>query len=262
MNPRLYHHAGRVAAALELIPDAVRHYEMVLELAPNDLDAVMALVRLWIDRHQFERVQDLLARKLESGAHRSELYLLLGMFYREAGAWMEALRAFEGASAAASTSPQPHFLIGAQLERLHQEAAARDELRRAIALDPRHADALNYLGYMDAEDGVNLDEAKVLIQRALEVEPDNGAYLDSLGWVYFRMGDMTNALAQLRRAAELVDTDPTIFEHLGDVYLAHGDVDNARKAWGRALELDHDLEPIKQKLRQLPMTPLLIPAAR
>ena len=187
---------------------------------------------------------------------------MLGMFYREAGAWMDALRAFEGASAAAPKSSQAHFLLGAQLERLHQEPAAREELRRAIELDPRHADALNYLGYMDADDGVNLKEAKTMIQRALDVDPDNGAYLDSLGWVYFRMGDMAQALAQLQRAAELVDTDPTIFEHLGDVYFAHGDVEKARRAWHRALELDHHLEAIKQKLRQLPMTPLLIPAVR
>ncbi len=187
---------------------------------------------------------------------------MLGMFYRETGAWMDALRAFEGASTAAPASPQAHFLLGAQLERLHQEPAARDELRRAIELDPRHADALNYLGYMDADDGVNLEEAKTLIQRALDVDPDNGAYRDSLGWVYFRMGDMPQALAQLERAVALLDSDPTIFEHLGDVYFAHGDVDNARRAWSKALELDHNLESIKQKLRQLSMTPLLVPAAR
>lgn len=259
LNPRLYHHAARAAAALDLIPEAIRHYETVLDLAPNDLDAVMALVRLWVGRHRFEEAQHLLARKLSGGSHRAELYLMLGMLYREAGAWMEALRAFERASALAPKSAQTHFLIGAQLERLHREEAAREELRQAIELDPRHADALNYLGYMNAEDGVALEEARTLIQRALEVEPDNGAYLDSLGWVYFRMGDMEQAQTQLERAASLVDTDPTIFEHLGDVYFALGDLDNARRAWRKALKLDDDLETIKQKLRQPPMAPLLMP---
>ena len=248
--------------ARKRIPEAIRHYEAVLDLAPNDLDAVVALVRLWVERKQFERAQHLLAQKLSDGSHRAELYLVLGMLYREAGAWMEALRAFERASTLAPKSAQAHFLIGAQLERLHQEAAAREELRRAIELDPRHADALNYLGYMNAEDGVDLEEAKRLVQRALEVEPDNGAYLDSLGWVYFRMGDMDQALAQLQHAVSMVATDPMIFEHLGDVYLAHGDIDHARQAWRKALELDGNLEAIKQKLQRLPLAPLLMPTPR
>ena len=118
-----------------------------------------------------------------------------------------------------------------------------------ISHDPDHAQSLNYLGYMLADRGEQLDYARDLIGRAVDLSPDNAAFLDSFGWVYYRMGEYEEALKHLQRAVEL-DIDPVIFDHLGDTFHALGRVDQAKEWWQRALEQEPDNEDIKRKLDQ------------
>lgn len=211
----------------------------------------MGLVRIWIGQREFGRAERLLAHKLIELQQPPELYVALGILYREARQAAEALRAFERAVELKEDYPQAQFYLGAQLDQLGLKEAARARLHRTIELDEYHADALNYLGYLDAEAGVNLEGAKALIERALIIDPTNGAYVDSLGWVYFRMGRTQEAVATLERAAQLLDTDPVIFEHLGDVYFAQGQLERARTHWQRALELDASHIAIREKLERI-----------
>ncbi|MBV8200531.1 MAG: tetratricopeptide repeat protein, partial [Acidobacteria bacterium] len=136
------------------------------------------------------------------------------------------------------------FLLGAAYERTGKRDQAVAEFRRLLGADPEYHAALNYLGYMFAERGENLDEAQKLIERAVALEPDNGAYVDSLGWVYYRLGRFEQARAALERATRLEISDGTVQEHLGDVYGAMGQRDRAGEAYRRALELEHD-DPAK-----------------
>ena len=250
LNPRLYLHAARVHVAAGRLTDAIEDYQTALDLAPDELEAIAGLVRMWVTQRQFAQAHQFLGRQLAQHVHEPQVYLMLGLVYREAGFPHEAIRAFER-SLSSAESAQAHFHLGAELAQLGVEDQARRALRRAIELDPTHADALNYLGYLDAEDGVNLQEAKTLIQRALELDPDNGAYLDSLGWVYYQLGDLDSAITYLERAAEQLDTDPTIFEHLGDAYAKRGDLERAQACWQKALELNQELETVTRKLESL-----------
>jgi Flp pilus assembly protein TadD len=109
------------------------------------------------------------------------------------------------------------------------------QMERAIALNPRNAAALNYLGYSYAEMGVRLDEAESLIRRALALDPDDGFYVDSLGWVYYQRGDYRRAVEQLERAVELAGDDPTVAEHLGDAYERDKRPDAALRVYRDAL---------------------------
>lgn len=102
--------------------------------------------------------------------------------------------------------------------------------------EPDHAPALNFVGYTWAEKGINLERAERMILRALEIEPGNGQYLDSLGWVYFKMGQIEKARIELERALENVPDEPTVLEHLGDVALASGRTDRALDFYRRSLE--------------------------
>ena len=121
-----------------------------------------------------------------------------------------------------------------------------------LALDGDFAPALNYLGYMWAEQGENLDEALIMVQRAVSLEPNNGAYLDSLGWAYFRIGRYDSAREHLERAADLVGDDAVVFEHLGDLYLASGDPGQAEIAYRKALELGgENRSEVQRKLIEL-----------
>jgi len=104
-----------------------------------------------------------------------------------------------------------------------------------LAANPRNAPVLNYLGYMLADRGVRLEEAVELVQRALAEDPHNGAYLDSLGWAYFKQGRLAEAETYLRKAVARQSQDPTIREHLGEVFYKTGRHDLAASEWERAL---------------------------
>ena len=110
-----------------------------------------------------------------------------------------------------------HFYLGVLYDETNNKAAASIEFRKAIALYPDFADAYNYLGYMLVESDGNLDEAIDLIKRALKIDPENGAYIDSLGWAYFKKGMVVEALRELERAVELEPDEPEIKEHLDTV---------------------------------------------
>jgi len=110
--------------------------------------------------------------------------------------------------------------------------------RRVIQIDPKHAESYNYIGYMYAEKGVNLTEAVDLIQKALAIEPENGYFIDSLGWAYYMQGKYPEALRELKRAVSLAKDDPVLFDHLGDAYFKNGMNAEAVEAWERSIQVD------------------------
>ena len=139
------------------------------------------------------------------------------------------------------------FALGAAYDQNGNVELAVKTLEEIIAKHPNHDQALNYLGYMFADRGERLDYAQQLIERALQIAPDNAAYVDSYGWVMFRKGDFQQAITHLKRAVDLTE-DPTIFDHLGDAYQAQGDTTSARRCWQKALEMNPDNSNIQKKM--------------
>jgi len=170
---------------------------------------------------------------------------LLGLAYHEQKQYSDALQHLVAAEAMARKtetnrlSTALYFQLGASSERAGELARAEKYFEKAIALSPTNSEALNYLGYMWAEQGQQLPRAKNLIERALKLEPDNAAFLDSLGWVYYRMGKPREAVTQLLKAvaASRDEPDATIYDHLGDAYAALKEMDKAREAWAKSLSL-------------------------
>lgn len=134
------------------------------------------------------------------------------------------------------------YQLGGYLFELGREEESERAMREAFRLDPSHARALNFLGYSLADRGERLDEALELIRRALELDAWNGAYLDSLGWAYFRLGRYREAREPLEQAAREFPMDPTVLEHLGDLYDRLGERELAVAAWSRALEAEPENE--------------------
>ena len=104
---------------------------------------------------------------------------------------------------------------------------------------------------MYAERGQNLDEAIQLISKAISLEPENGYFIDSLGWAYYQQGKYPDALRELKRAVEKAREDPVILEHLGDALLKNGFDEDAASAWEKALQLDPAADGVKQKLEDV-----------
>jgi tetratricopeptide (TPR) repeat protein len=174
----------------------------------------------------------------------------------QAGEHAAAMMAFERALVLAANS-NPSLLdsdfflsYGGAAERAGHYVKAAELLKKSIALDPaRSAQACNYLGYMWADRGENLAEAEQLIRRALELDPANSAYMDSLGWVFYRQGRYEEALTELLRASETMpEPDPVVFDHIGDVYGKLGKTADAVLYWNKALQLDPNNQSITEKL--------------
>jgi Flp pilus assembly protein TadD len=179
------------------------------------------------------------------------LYRVLAYTHEKGGQPLHAIEALEKAKALAPHDTNVRFDLGVLYDKQGRAAEAEAEMTAVIERDPRHARALNYLGYTWAERGLNLDEAEALIRRALEVDPDDGYYVDSLGWVQFRRGHYDEAVATLEHAVELVPEDPVITEHLGDAYAKAGKKQRAIETYRRSLELDASKAEVRKKLEEL-----------
>jgi tetratricopeptide (TPR) repeat protein len=144
------------------------------------------------------------------------------------------------------------FNAGAQAERRGKQETAERYLLQAIEIEPEHAQALNHLGYTWADADRRLEEALELLLRAVALNPDSGAYQDSLGWVYYRLGRLGEARTYLLKAAESEAGDPTIHEHLGDLENQAGHFEMAESYWRRALEIGaDDPQALERKIREL-----------
>jgi tetratricopeptide (TPR) repeat protein len=125
---------------------------------------------------------------------------------------------------------------GAMYERQKNLDAAEKEFRKVLAVEPDHASALNYMGFMLADKNLRLQEALGMIQKAVDKEPYNGAFLDSLGWVYYRLGRLPEAEDYLRRAVVRTPHDPSLHDHLGEVLLKLAKTKEAVAQWELSLK--------------------------
>jgi tetratricopeptide (TPR) repeat protein len=165
--------------------------------------------------------------------------------------YSEEAKALEEAEKLAGTPKDKevvYFHRGAMFERQKKIELAEAEFRKVLALDPEHAGALNYLGYMLVDHGLRVDEATLMIKKALDADPENGAYLDSLGWAYYQQGKFEQAEGLLVRAVDRIGPDPTVKDHLGDVYLKLGKTKEAISQWQASMKDFHspagvDTEP-------------------
>ncbi len=208
------------------------------------------LGRIAVRRDNFDRAlqQFTLLTQLADSSYES--WLDLGYVYREMGQHDKEIETYQtGLSHMRDDTGRSRLLmaLGAARERYGQIDEALATLEELVAGHPDYDEALNYLGYMLADRGERLDYARELIARAISLEPDNAAYLDSYGWVHYRLCDYPEALVHLEKAVTL-DSDPVIFDHLGDAYQAVGESEKARTWWQKALDLDPDNDQIKQKL--------------
>jgi len=142
------------------------------------------------------------------------------------------------------------FYAAAALSRDGQREKAIMVLEELVETGKDMPEVYNHLGYMYAEEGRNLDRAIKLIKKAIEISPENGAYIDSLGWAYYKKGMVDEALKELKKAAGYMPNDPTIREHLGDVYFSKGEIKEALRQWKIALKADPENKELAGKIKR------------
>ena len=190
---------------------------------------------------------------------RSEPLAELGDNLRRHSRFPEAVAAFDRAVARIGTPTRANWPLfyerGIALERAGQWPRAEADFLFALELSPDQPGVLNYLGYAWADQGRNLDRARAMVERAVEQRPEEGSYVDSLGWILLLQGDKDGALQQLERAVTLMPGDATVNGHLGDALDAVGRKREAAFQWRSALNLQPEpaeVARIEAKLAALP----------
>ncbi len=223
-----YHEPARAIA--ETIPQsspwwpAARRAAALAERRAGDMDRAIAILR------------DYLAGERDD----IDGWMLLGDLLRLDQRYQDAVAAYDRAIAemerrGLAPGWYPYFARGIAHERGGDWQQAEADFLVALDKKPDEPDLLNYLGYSWLDRGMRIDEAVMLIERAAELKPDDGAIVDSLGWAYYVKGDIARAVETLERAVLLMPNDPTINEHLGDAYWRAGRTREARFQWAHAL---------------------------
>ena len=272
-QPAYYLRLANVYNQLGDKQEAITAYERAIKINNDLWRAHDALWKLCVEQHdllyQADRLEDA-AKNLRKAIHSySELRRLappanhkhdddlltqfrarLGSLYVVLQRENEALEVLEKALETSPDDPDANYWLGITHQAIGNFEQAEHYLRRTIALSPEREDAYNALGYFFAELGTNLDEAVSLIQKALKKSPANGAYLDSLGWAYFKQGKLNDALKQLEKAALYMPDNVELQDHLGEVYLKKGRKKEAVAAWQRAIQLSPGNTAILEKLKK------------
>ncbi|MCK0139751.1 tetratricopeptide repeat protein [Aliiroseovarius sp. F47248L] len=198
---------------------------------------------------KFEEAIDELKALAEAYPDTLRFRVALGDTLMQLDRFKEARSAYDQAIAGFSSDLPgqwaTYFQRAIALTKLDEWTAAEADFRKALELSPEEPNVLNYLGYTYVERQENLDEALDMIERAVAARPDSGYIVDSLGWVFFRLGRYDEAVEQMERAVELIPVDPILNDHLGDTYWAVGRKREAEFQWSRALSFvtdDTDIE--------------------
>jgi tetratricopeptide (TPR) repeat protein len=213
--------------------------QQAAQALPKDKSIQLMLAGQLGDSNKPEEGIKLAKAQLKGDASDREANLVLAQIYTRLRKWKEAGEQIDAAEALATKQDDKiyiYFLRGALDERQKHYDSAEEQFRKILAIDSTNAMTLNYLGYMLGDRGVKLDEALAMVQKAVQLDPQNGAYLDSLGWVYFKMGQYALAEANLRKASERISTDPAVHDHLGELYEKTGRLKMAATQWEQSLQ--------------------------
>ena len=257
-NPVTYYFLGVVALEEKQFERARNHFERAIlinpGLEPAHTDLAVALLSLL----RPEEAVSVLDRARKEVPPSFRIEYLSGVARSQLKRFDQALEAYSAAEKLGSTNQPPltdhrfYFQVGALLERKGDETKSIEYLEKALELKPDYDDALNHLGYMWAEKGKNLPKARAMIEQALKAEPENPAYMDSMGWVLFKLGKHPEALDWLLKARQrMTEPDATVLDHVGDAAAACARWDLAREAWAASLKVEAS-PAIAKKLAEAP----------
>ena len=257
-NPQAYFFLGSIAYDQTNYVDAAGYFEKVLALNPAFEPVYYELAELRVALNKPDEALDVLKKAREKFKENFLLEFHTAFALAKLKRYDDAIKAYAAAEAVAKTNEPErlnqvfYFQLGAAYERKGDFAQAEKIFHKCLGIAPDFADALNYLGYMWADRGVNLPEARKLIEKANKLEPGNAAFLDSLGWVLYKLKQPREALPYLLEAVKVEkDPDATLYDHLGDIQAALKQFEQAHDAWQKSVELEANDE-VSKKLKAMP----------
>lgn len=261
---------------------AISNFKTVTELASWNVDAWVRLGGLYFDHKDYNNAVNLLGEAVKSFPDNFPINLLLGLSFSQMNNYSQAKDYLKKAIDLNSKDVTALSAMGFVLNQLKQPDDAVSYIKDALSVDPKNAELLGTLGmiynsqrkwnqcdsaysealkvdssnvlllnnyaYSLAERSIRLDEALKMSKQAVDKEPSNSSYLDTFGWVYFKLGDYDKAEEYIRKAIDLDKNNSTLLEHLGDIIYKKGNKNIAVQMWQKAYELNSDNPELKSKI--------------
>ena len=227
---RIYENQGRLDKAIE-------EFAILRKLEPQSMDILRYSARLYQLAKKTDLAIKLLQKATAMEPENDEIFHSLALAYMSKN---ENIKAVGSMKKALSLNPKKdtyYFELGALMEKSGDFKGAIANMRQAIEINPLHSNAHNFLGYIYALEGRDLDRALEHLTKALTIQPRNGYFLDSLGWIYFKKGDSEKALTQIQKALIYTEPDPVLYDHLGDILFSLKNYDEAKGAWKNSRSL-------------------------
>jgi Flp pilus assembly protein TadD len=237
-EPRVANMLGQFQEQAGRLKDAADSYTKALAVAPNSRELKVRRIAALLGAKDFQRAAEFAAQAQMQHPDDLRFTQLRANALQQMGDLARAITVLEPAARANPNDAATQLALADLYSNAARKQDAERTVRQLVALEPGNADALNYLGYLLADSGKQLDEAIRLVRRALDIEPNNPNYLDSLGWAYYRRGDYDQAEKYIAPAAQQMSRNATVQEHLGDVLAKRNRWADAIAAWTRALQGD------------------------
>jgi tetratricopeptide (TPR) repeat protein len=228
-----------------------------LDKNPKDDELALVYARSLADAGKAKDGAEILDKRLQGDPTNLDLYINLSQIYVQAKRFNDAEKILRRAEEQNLDKSRLRFQLATVYDRQKDFGKAESLFKEILKENPKDAPTLNYIGYMLADRGVRLDEALQYVQQALVLDPNNPAYLDSLGWAFFKMNELQKAEKYLLQAADMEKKDPVIQDHVGDLYFKTGNLEKAQEFWTKSLSNGgepEDAQKVREKLDKVKET--------
>ena len=247
---RPYWFIGAISSVSGDDSTALGNFQKVKELASWNPDGWVRIASIYYDRNQFAEAIQVLTEAKKAIPEEFRIHFLLGIAYQREQRPVDAALSLEKALQLNDKSVDAMSALGLVYDELKRPAESDSMYERALRINPHNHLVLNNYGYSLADRGLELDRALKMAKEATALQPANQSYLDTYGWVLFRLGKYEEAEQHIRKAVELGSTSPVIYEHLGDVYFKLSRIDKALEFWNKALKINSKNASLKEKIER------------
>jgi tetratricopeptide (TPR) repeat protein len=249
--PEVYFYLGKIYEETENVNLAIVYFKKTNKMR-STVEVQIHIGYLYSQLNNFEDAANYIDVAIKQEPNNPKPYFFKGLALSRHNEFPEAEKLFKKAIELKKDDDTYYFYLATVQEKQNKLDDTIKSLKKAIEYNPENAMVFNYLGYLYAENNINIDESIELIQKALVLSPSNGAYLDSLGWAYFKKGDIKQALKKLLQAEKKLDkeksADPVVYDHIGDAYKKIGETDKAVEYWKKSVNLQQNSK-IEEKIK-------------
>ena len=245
---RPYWFLGAIGSLAKDDSTAVRNFRKVTELASWNADGWVYLSSVYLTDNNFAEVVRILESAIKVLPDDFRVNFFLGVAYSRLNRNVDAVRVLEHARSLNRTDQDAIAQLALVYEALKHFDEADSLYEEALRLNPSNDLVLNNYGYSLAERNEHLDRALAMAKQAVAAQPANGSYLDTMGWIYYRLGQYQDAVKYVKEAITRGEANATVYEHLGDIYFKMNNRDAAIEQWNMALQLDHDNSSLRAKI--------------